>query len=295
MTFAIVIVTYRCREMALECIESIERHLPEAPGCVIVVDNASRDGTVESVRARWPMVRVIEQETNVGFAAAANIGIAAAERAETVCLLNPDAEVRDGGIREAAMYLEAHPEVGVLGGRILNRDGTVQASARAFPSHRTAFFNRHSLTTKMLPRNRVSRQYLMTDWAHDDVRTVDWVSGAFMFIHRRAIDAAGMLDPGYFWSIEDVDYCKRVKDTGLEVRYFPQATIVHRIGGSSRKAVYRAMAAHHRGMWRYYRKHLRGNRLVDVVTFLGIWARFGLHAVSYAFRAARARMLGREP
>jgi GT2 family glycosyltransferase len=133
----------------------------------------------------------------------------------------------------------------------------------------------------------------MTNWAHDEVRPVDWVSGAFMFIHRRAIDAVGTLDPAYFFSIEDVDYCRRVRDAGLEVMYFPGASIQHRIGGSSRRAVYRAMAAHHRGMWRYYRKHLRGNVALDVVTFAGISARFALHAASYAVRTARNRILGR--
>lgn len=293
MSVAIVIVTYKCRELAMACLESIEAHLPGA--ALVVVDNASRDGTVESVEARWPGVRVLEQPRNLGFAAAANIGIEAARDADTVCLVNPDAVVGDAGILAAAHYLAANPDVGVLGGRILNHDGTVQASARAFPGHRTAFFNRHSLTTKFLPKNRLSREYLMTDWAHDEVRTVDWVSGAFMFIHKRAIDAVGLLDPKYFWSIEDVDYCRRVHDSGLEVRYFPAATITHRIGGSSRKAVYRAMAAHHRGMWRYYRKHLRGNRLLDAVTFTGICARFGLHAVSYALRAVRNRLLRRPP
>ena len=293
MTVAVVIVTYRCRELVLECLESLERQMPGITRSVIVVDNASRDGTVESIEARWPAARILEQAENLGFARAANIGIEAAADADTVCLLNPDAVVVDAGILAAADYLAANGDVGVLGGRILNRDGSVQASARAFPGHRTAFFNRHSLTTKFFPKNRRSREYLMTDWAHDAVRTVDWVSGAFMFIHRRAIKAVGVFDPGYFWSIEDVDYCRRVSDAGLEVRYFPAATIVHTIGGSSRKAVYRAMAAHHRGMWRYYNKHLRGNRLLDAATFAGIWARFGLHAVSYALRSGRSRVLGR--
>lgn len=293
MTAAVVIVSYKCRDMLLACLASIEAKVPELLASTIVVDNASRDGTPAAVRERWPQVAVLEQPTNLGFAAAANIGIEAAREAESVCLLNPDATVRDSGIIAAAGYLRDHPEVGVLGGRILNADGSLQASARSFPGHRNAFFNRHSITTKLFPGNRYSRGYLMTDWAHDEVRPVDWVSGAFMFIHRRAIERAGVLDAGYFWSIEDVDYCRRVRDAGLEVVYFPGATIEHRIGGSSRKAVYRAMAAHHRGMWRYYRKHLRGNPLVDGVTAAGICGRFGLHAVSYATRSMRNRLLGR--
>jgi len=179
------------------------------------------------------------------------------------------------------------------GGRIVNEDGSLQPSARAFPSHLNAFFNRHSLTTKLFPGNRWSSRYLMTDWAHDEVRDVDWVSGAFMLIHRRAINAVGMLDEGYFFSIEDVDYCRRVRDAGLSVVYYPMTTVRHRVGGSSRHAVYRAMAAHHRGMWRYYRRHMRGNPGLDVLTAGAIAGRFGIHAVSYALRTAKNRLLGR--
>lgn len=292
MSLGIVIVSYRCRELLLQCIASIEAHVPELLPATVVVDNASGDGTPEAVRVRWPAVTVIESDRNSGFATAANRGIRELPNASTICLLNPDATLSDAALPAAAEYLDLHAEVGILGGRIVNFDGTLQASARAFPGHRNAFFNRHSLATKFFPRNRYSTGYLMTDWEHDAVRPVDWVSGAFMFIHRRTIETVGVFDPAFFFSIEDVDLCRRVRDAGLEVVYFPGAAITHRIGGSSRRAVYRAMAAHHRGMWRYYRKHLRGNAAVDALTFAGISARFGLHAGSYAARTAKNRLLG---
>lgn len=293
MTPGVVVVAYKCRDLLLACIESVETHTPAALEFLVVIDNASHDGSPSAVRARWPQVRVIENLCNTGFASAANQGISLLQNRDVICLLNPDAVVLDAGLADAAAYLDSHEQVGVLGGRILNANGTVQASARAFPGHRNAFFNRHSLATKFLPANRWSKGYLMTDWAHDEIRPVDWVSGAYMFIHRRAIEAVGIFDEAFFFSIEDVDYCRRVRDAGLEVEYFPGTSIRHRIGGSSRKAVYRAMAAHHRGMWRYYRKHLRGNAFVDGATFAGISARFGLHALSYAVRTARNRLLGR--
>lgn len=293
MTSGIVIVTFHCRELALGCLESIARHAPECLPGTVVVDNDSRDGTAEAIGAAFPAVRVIQNQRNVGFATAVNQGLEALPEQEVVCLLNPDSMLLDGNLIPAAQYLEDHPEIGVMGGRIENEDGSLQPSARAFPSHLNAFFNRHSLTTKLFPGNRWSSRYLMTDWAHDEVREVDWVSGAFMLIHRRAIEAVGQLDEGYFFSIEDVDYCRRVWDAGLVVAYYPMATVRHRVGGSSRHAVYRAMAAHHRGMWRYYRQHLRGNALLDVLTGAAIAGRFGIHAVSYALRTARNRVLGR--
>lgn len=293
MNTGIVIVTYECREFALACLDSVRQHTPGLLESTVVVDNASTDGTGEAVRAAFPPLRVLSMPRNMGFATGVNAGIRALPHADVICLLNPDSTVLDEGILSAAAFLHANSEFGVAGGRVLNADGSVQLSVRAFPSHRTALFNRHSLATRFLPGNRWSRDYLMSSWAHDEVREVDWVSGAFMFIHRRALDAIGLLDEGYFFSIEDVDYCRRAHDAGFKVAYYPHAAIRHRIGGSSRKAVYRAMAAHHWGMWRYYRRHLRGNVLVDLATAAAITARFALHAASYALRSARNRVLRR--
>ena len=292
MSLGIVIVSFRCRELTLACLASIQEQAPELLASTVVVDNASEDGTLEAVAEQFPEVRTVARERNIGFAAGANAGIRALDT-EVVCLLNPDAVLLDSSMASAARYLAENPNVGVLGGKILNGDGTGQASARAFPGHLNALFNRHSLATRFLPRNRFSSGYLMTGWDHNDTRPVDWVSGALMFIHRRAIERVGLLDANYFFSIEDVDYCKRVHDAGLEVHYFPGTAIRHRVGGSSRKAVYRAMAAHHSGMWRYYRRHLRGNRFVDAATAVGIAGRFGLHAVSYALRSGKNRVLRR--
>lgn len=289
MTLGIVIVTYRCRDLALRCLASIETHLPHALPDVVVVDNASGDGTVEAVRERFPAVQTIARRANAGFATGANAGIRALPCAEAILLLNPDSELLDGNFEAAVTYLRDHGDIGVLGGGIENPDGSLQLSCRAFPSHRNAFFNRHSLTTKLLPGNRWSRDYLLTGWDHTSERDVDWVSGASMLIARRAVDRAGLLDEHYFFSIEDVDYCRRVHDAGLRVVYFPSARVRHRVGGSSRHAAYRAMYAHHRGMWRYYRTHMRGNLALDALTLGGIGARLGLHAASLSVRRALGR------
>jgi GT2 family glycosyltransferase len=281
-----VIVTFECREFALACLRSIEEQLPWVLATTVVVDNASRDGTAAAVAAAFTRVRVVEKRHNAGFAAAANTGMRALGDCDVLCLLNPDAELLDSGLMDAAMYLDGHPEIAVAGVRIENADGSLQTSCRAFPGHRTALFNRHSLTTRFAPNNRWSQEYLMTDWPHDQIREVDWVSGACMLIHRRALDQLGYLDPHYFFSIEDVDFCRRAHDAGMGVIYYPMARVRHLVGKSSRHNAYRAMAAHHAGMWRYYRKHMDGNVLLDAVTAAGIVARLGLHAGSYAMRSA---------
>lgn len=293
MRVGIVVVTFRCREEALECLASVEAHVPECLGTTMVVDNASGDGTAEAVRRRFPLVRVIENQRNVGFAAGANAGIGLLEDCNAVLLLNPDATLQDDRLFEAAEYLEQNEDVGVLGLRVENAEGTVQLSCRRFPSHRTALFNRHSLLTRILPRNRWSREYLMSDWNHDDVREVDWVSGAAMLVHRRALDRVGVFDPGYFFSIEDVDYCRRVWDAGLRVVYWPRARVVHHIGRSSGKAPIRAMVAHHMGMWRYYRKHQRGALWLDMLTAGGIAVRLATHIAAHAVHEGRKRVLQR--
>lgn len=290
MTLGVVLVTYRCRELALRCLASIRSELPEAIAHTVVVDNASGDGTIEAVQRQFPRVQRVEKRRNVGFAAGANAGIRALPECEVVVLLNPDTELLDGGLADAAAYLCEHEDVGVLGVQIENEDGTLQFSARRFPGHLTALFNRHSLATKWLPRNRWSERYLMTDWDHTTVRPVDWVSGACMVIHRRAMERVGLLDARYFFSIEDVDYCRRVRDAGLEVVYFPMARVRHRVGGSSRNNAYGAMTAHHRGMWHYYKTHMRGGPALDAITAAVIIGRLGLHATSLSVR----RALGRE-
>lgn len=289
MKLGIVVVTYECREFALTCLKSIQRWLPGAFDATVVVDNDSHDGTVAAVREAFPSIQVIAKDRNAGFAAAANTGMRALGDCDVVCLLNPDAELLDGGLLEASRYLDEHPSLGVAGARVENADGTVQASCREFPGHRTALFNRHSLATRFVPGNRWSQGYLMTDWPHDAIRPVDWVSGACMLIHRRAIERLGYLDPHYFFSIEDVDYCRKAHDAELGVVYYPMARVRHLVGKSSKHNAYRAMTAHHAGMWRYYRKNMRGNVALDVLTAAGIAARLSLHASSYAVRAGLKR------
>ncbi|MCK9520565.1 MAG: glycosyltransferase family 2 protein [Dehalococcoidia bacterium] len=290
MRVGIVIVTYRCRELALRCLASIEHHSPHLLETTAVVDNASNDGTLGAVASGFPAVRRVAMERNAGFASGVNAGMRALVDCDAICLLNPDAELLDGNLEKAAEWLDGAGDAGIAGLGIENPDGSLQLSCRAFPSHRTAVFNRHSLATKLLPSNRWSREYLLTDRDHEHVQEVNWVSGAAMLIHRRAIERVGMLDEGYFFSIEDVDYCKRAHDAGLRVVYLPMTRVRHRIGGSSRHAAYRAMFEHHRGMWRYYRTHMAGGLAVDVITAGGISARFGLHAVSLTVR----RLVGRD-
>ena len=192
MKLGIVLVTFECRDFVLGCMESIEAQLgTQALSGTVVVDNASSDDTVTAVRERYPAVRVLANARNLGFARAVNVGLREVAGSDVICVLNPDTVLVDAGLIDAAAYLDLHPETGAAGARILNPDNSLQPSCRAFPGFHTAVFNRHSLTTSFLPRNKWSRRYLMADWPHDTVRQVDWLAFSCVLLHRRAIDASG--------------------------------------------------------------------------------------------------------
>jgi GT2 family glycosyltransferase len=129
------------------------------------------------------------------------------------------------------------------------------------------------MLTRLLPGNRFSSRYLMTDFDHTRTADVDWLSGAAMLLNRAALDRVGLFDERYFFAVEDVDLCRRMHAAGFRVVYLPRATVTHRIGGSSRTAPNRVIVARHQGMWLYYRTYLRGSRLLDIATGAGILAR----------------------
>jgi GT2 family glycosyltransferase len=287
---SVVIVTYNSGADIGACLASVREHTHGVLYEAVVVDNASRDGTAELVRERHPQAKLIARATNIGLSGAVNEGVAASS-GRYVMALNPDARLRDDVLAELASYLREHEDAGVGAPQILDDDGTLQLSCRAFPSHATAIFSRYSLATRLFPGNRYSREYLMSDFAHDEVRDVDWVSGAAMMFPRAVFDRLGGWDAGFFMFNEDVDFCRRVDDAGLRVVYDPRVAVYHRIGVSKR-APARIVVARHRSMWRYYRKHLRGNALVDAVTAAGIAGRCGFVLASDGVRRAVSRVRG---
>ena len=268
---SIVIVTYNSRRVVGACLQSLHEHLLGEPYEVIVVDNASSDGTAECVASAAPWARLVRRSSNAGLSAALNDGVAASE-GRYVMQLNPDVRIEGEVIARLAAYLSEHLDVGVVAPKLLNDDGTLQMSCRAFPGYSTALFNRYSALTKLLPGNRFSRGYLMSDFDHAQRRDVDWVSGAALMFPRAVFDQLDGWDAGFFMFNEDVDFCRRVHDAGLRVVYEPAVAVYHSIG-ASKSASARLIVERHRSMWRYYRKHLRGNVIRDSATAAGIAGR----------------------
>jgi len=282
---SIVIVSYNGLEHLRRCLQSLAAHPPAAEREVIVVDNDSRDGSAPMVASEYPDVRLLRMPRNLGFAAGANRGAREAT-GEAIVLLNPDSEVEADPFAPMLAYLREHVDAGIAAPRLLNPDGSLQLSCRSFPTFSVALFNRYSLLTRLFPRNRYSRQYLLSDWHHDSVSDVDWVSGACLMIRRSLFEEIGLLDEGYFMYIEDVDLCQRVHRAGYNVVYLPQTSVIHHIGRSSRTLPSRSIVARHRSMWHYYKKYLRRNRVVDVAVAGGITARCGYLLLANRLRAA---------
>ncbi len=267
---SVIVVNHNTKEVLRACLQSLQAAAASGHVEVIVVDNGSSDGSCAMVASDFPWVRLIALPDNRGFAVANNIGMRAA-RGRFFLALNSDTEVLDDALRRIADFMEANADVGALGPRLLNSDGTLQYSCRRFPSFRTALFHRYSLMTRLFPRNRFSQQYLMTDVGHDHTMDVDWVSGAALVVRREVFDQTGGFDEGFFMYAEDVDWCYRIKQAGWRVVYFPEAQILHHIGKSTRLVPYAMIYERHRSMWRFYKKHYsRGIMLVDVATLSGI-------------------------
>lgn len=268
---SVVIVTYNSRATLPATLDSLLTHMNSSTCEIVVADNASTDDTSDFVAQQYPSVKLVRRTTNGGLSAGINDGVAASTGAY-IAVLNPDVRANSDVLRPLAEYLREHAATAIVAPKLLNDDGSVQMSCRAFPGYSAALFNRYSLLTRLLPRNRYSSAYLMSDFDHSNVREVDWVSGAALMLPRAVFDEVGGWDAGYFMFNEDVDLCRRVRDAGYSVVYNPTVALYHTIGVSV-SASPRLVIERHKSMWRYYRKHLRGGRMRDAVTAAGIGAR----------------------
>jgi N-acetylglucosaminyl-diphospho-decaprenol L-rhamnosyltransferase len=274
-----VIVSYNSADYLPDCLRSLRS---EGVDDIVVVDNASSDGSVEVVRAADPAVSVVETGANLGFGSAANRGVAATA-GEYVLILNPDTVVEPGTAKALSEALDRDPGLAVVGPRMENLDGTLYPSVRRFPEMAVAFG--HAFLGLVWPANPATRRYRMLDWDHDrQAADVDWVGGACMLVRRSAFDLIGGFDEAYFMYVEDVDLCWRLGQAGWRIGYEPSARVVHALGGSSRRVPYRMIAEHHRSLYRFVSKSSAGARrgmLPVVAAGLGVrtvaaWAHHAL-------------------
>ena len=282
----IIVCSTGGRDLLRDALSSLERHpLRQGPMTVWVVDNASTDGTAEAVRAEFPWVRLWALDWNSGFCIANNVALRAST-APYVVLLNPDTEVYEGSLDRMVDLMRAHPEIGMSGPRLVQRDGTLDhAAKRSFPTPLSALAHFVGLGRRAGAPSALA-QYRAPELGEYESGEVDAVNGAFMLVNRPALEQVGLLDERYWLYMEDLDWCYRFKQAGWLVWYEGSVDVVHVKGGTTVRKRHRGLrhnSAFHRSMGRFYRKFYSGrNTAQDAAVYLAIGAKFTIAAVRSA-------------
>jgi len=256
---SVVVVTWNALPWLEQCLESVRGH------DVVVVDNGSKDGTVELVRERFPEMRLIEQE-NKGMGGGNNAGMRAAD-GRYFFLLNSDAWVVDDSIAQLVAFADGHPEAAVVGPKLLNTDGTLQRSARGEPTlWRLA--TEYLAIRKLAPHSGRLNPLYRGDFDHDRVAEVDWLSGSALLVRREAADAVGLFDEDFFMFSEEVDWMTRFRRAGWKVLFYPDAEVVHVGGASHGGSMY---VENLRGHLRWFAKH-RSLKEAERVRRMLLWS-----------------------
>jgi hypothetical protein len=253
---SILIITWNAWPHLRRCLASLRAN-EDAEFEIVVIDNASTDGTVANVRRHFPRVRVHANPSNLGGARALNQGFSLVS-GEYVLRLDADTELHREAIARLLRFLDDRPDVSVVAPRTYNSDGSVQESARSFPTPLSGLFGRQSLLTRLFPNNRFSRRYLRRDMlTATEPFQVEQVSAACMLLRRSLVAEAGPWDEGYpaaYW--DDTDWCRTLHQLGKKIYCVPQAAVVHHESNhAGKKKSPRRIWMFHLGAYRFYRKH----------------------------------------
>ncbi len=262
---SIIIVNWNVRDLLRACLNSIldqarllsahEWALLDAPYTleILVVDSASSDDSVAMVEREFPNVRLWASTTNLGYAGGNNLGIRHS-RGRYLLLLNPDTVIHRGALRAILDYMDAHPDVGVLGPRLYYPDGTTQSSRRRFPTLGTALIE-STFLEQWFPRHPAIRRYRLLDRPDDETCQVDWVVGACLAVRAEVVKQVGLLDEAYFMYSEELDWQKRIRRAGWRVVYLPQAQVTHYEGKSSEQVTAFRELRFQKSKVLYFKKH----------------------------------------
>ncbi len=291
---SIIIVNYNTRDILRDCLQSITTHDHGVALEVIVVDNASHDGSAAMVESEFPEVRVVANEENVGFSAANNRGMRRC-RGDFVLLLNSDTIVLPGTLRRMVEFARRHPEAGICGCKLVRPNGELDwACRRGFPTPMVALFKFLGVH-RVFPRSRLFGRYNMTYRDPDRTYEVDSVVGAFMLVRRPLLEKLRGLDESFFMYGEDLDLCFRAKELGARVFYVGSNHVIHHKGASSRLESFRMNYHFHRAMILFHRKHLRSRypAVVNAMTYSGIGLRFSALVLRHYLRQGAGWITGR--
>jgi GT2 family glycosyltransferase len=280
---AVVVVNHNAGGYLSRCLASVFANAGGAEVEVVVVDNASSDGSADAARDAFPGARVIETGSNRGFAAGVNVGLRATT-APFVFVLNPDAEIWEGTLERFVKLARERPRAGAIGPMIRNADGTVYPSGRVVPSVGVALG--HAFIGPFWRDNPFSRRYRMAGWDRTTEREVDWISGSAFLLRREALEQVGPLDERFFLYAEEVDLFRRLREGEWRVLFTPELEVIHE-GGVSTGRSRRMHLIHSRSVYRYFEKHHgRGLRRL-LLPFAWLALRLRAEVVSAADRIRR--------
>jgi len=247
---AVAIINYNTRDHLKACLRTV---LADNPAEVVVVDNHSKDRSVEMVRRLFPSVTVVANSTNIGYGAAANQAIARCS-SPYVAVLNSDTLLCPGALRTFGEYMQRHPEAGMMGPKLLNSDGTLQPSCYPLPGTLRWVFD-NDVSAPLIRLVPGLRELCFRTWSHDRPRKVPWVKGAVMVIRREALSSIGGFDPSIFLYHEETDVCLRMRDKGWETHFVPVPPVIH-IGEASTGQQRAEMTVQlYRSTVTYYERH----------------------------------------
>lgn len=253
MDISIVIVAWKAKHCLELCLESLLTPPTRRSMETIVVDNASGDGTCEMIEVRFPWVKLIKSQENLGFSRGNNVGIRQAQ-GRYIALVNPDVIVLPGCLDALADFLDHNPEVGNVGPRVLNPDMTQQSTCRRFPTLWNNFCSATGLATKFTNSRFFAGEHMFY-FPHDRTLAVDVIVGCFSFIRREAFDDVGLLDEKLFMYGDDVDWCRRSWKAGWQVVFYPGARAIHDRGKTTAPYPVFFALAQQRSVLHYWDKH----------------------------------------
>jgi len=300
-TLSIIIVNWNTRDLLARCLESVAsrqisvaRHQTSddsdrpTDDCLLttdvwVVDNASSDGSAQMVRERFPWVRLIENEENVGFARANNQAIRQSN-GRYVLLLNPDTEVQPGALETLVRFMDEHPEAGAAGARLLNPDGTLQPSCHPMPT-----LSRELWRLFHLDAFWPYAVYRMAAWDLTTPRRVDVAQGACLILRQEVLDSVGLLDEDYFIYSEEVDLCYRIRRAGWHVCWVPQAVVVHYEGQSTRQVAPQMFLRLYEGKVMFFHKNrgVLAAQVYKLILLAAALARLAISPLAWLERSPR--------
>ena len=225
MKLSLLILNYNTRGLLRQCLKHIRLANLTIPHEIIVVDNASADGSLAMLQKEFPEVKIFPQEKNLGYAAGNNVGLTAAT-GEYVFILNPDIFFIDNAAQVMTQYMDEHQDIALLGPRLLNADHTVQHSCFQYYRWHTPIFRRTPLRETGFGKMQLD-EIFMKDKNLDDIQDVDWLLGGAIMVRRQALDKIGFLDTRYFLYFEDMDWCRTAHRAGQRVAYFPKVSMIH--------------------------------------------------------------------